>query len=70
MNDQDQIDNSMWQNFIKTDVTFWSDAMLKQAISDLRDEQNRRPQPEYQSAFLDELGKVGQELVDKCGEPF
>ena len=41
--EDDQIDNSKWQSFFETDVRYWSDAMLKQAMGDLIDEQNARP---------------------------
>ena len=60
----DQIDNSKWQSFFETDVRYWSDPMLKQAMGDLIDEQNARPTKEYQSEFLKEFGKVGRDLRD------
>ena len=56
----DQIDNSKWQAFFETDVRYWSDAMLKQAMGDLIDEQNARPGKDNPQPFLDEVAEVGK----------
>ena len=38
----DHWDNSRWHDFIKTDVEYWSKAMLEKAIKDLKEEKDKR----------------------------
>jgi len=64
MTPDDHIDNSKWQDFFDKHIRYFSNAMLKQALGDLIDEQNARPSQDKPQPFLDELGKVAQELSD------
>ena len=64
--EDDQIDNSKWHSFIDTDVRYWSNAMLKQAMGDLIEEMNKRPGKDKSKGEIacDEFMSQAQEIAD------